>query len=115
MSAWDIKSIVEKIPVTEKGKKTYLFKVRWADSLVTENDFRDKSIVRSFLNGDFQYKVIGPERKTNDKSVIPITKMYWIIESEKTGEQKRVSYKTVKDEYPDQLIKFYEKNAAPYI
>uniref|UniRef100_A0A0K0EQX6 ChSh domain-containing protein n=1 Tax=Strongyloides stercoralis TaxID=6248 RepID=A0A0K0EQX6_STRER len=115
MDAWKIEAILDKVPINKKGKKQYLYKVRWANSLVTADDFPDKSILIQFEKKYFNYEIIGPVKKGKGGSLIDITNISWLIQCKQTGEQKEVSYKEVKESFPEQLLKFYEDNLAQLI
>uniref|UniRef100_A0AAF5CYG5 MD-2-related lipid-recognition domain-containing protein n=2 Tax=Strongyloides stercoralis TaxID=6248 RepID=A0AAF5CYG5_STRER len=88
MDAWKIEAILDKVPINKKGKKQYLYKVRWANSLVTADDFPDKSILIQFEKKYFNYEIIGPVKKGKGGSLIDITNISWLIQCKQTGEQK---------------------------
>uniref|UniRef100_A0A0N5B6M9 ChSh domain-containing protein n=1 Tax=Strongyloides papillosus TaxID=174720 RepID=A0A0N5B6M9_STREA len=115
MNGWEIKTILDKVKFTEKGKQQHMYKVRWADSLVTANDFIDKSIIQKFEDGLLEYEIIGPDKKSKGETLIDITNMNWFIKCKKTGEKKLISYSKLKENYPEQLLKFYEDNLAPFM
>ncbi|CEF64346.1 Hypothetical protein SRAE_1000260000 [Strongyloides ratti] len=115
MDAWEIKTILEKVPLTKKGKKQYLYRVRWADSLVNADDFPNKSVLQAFENGSFDCEIIGPVKQSRGKSLIDITNVNWLVRCKRTGQEKEMSYKDIRESFPEQLIKFYEINLAQLI
>uniref|UniRef100_A0A914EDW1 Uncharacterized protein n=1 Tax=Acrobeloides nanus TaxID=290746 RepID=A0A914EDW1_9BILA len=102
---WTIHRILSEKIEMRNGQRVRFYKVRWCDSYEV-----DKNIPRSEVDKYKEMKgklieVVGPIQE-DDESEKPITESKIAL---KIGDNiKIMSYEEVKQQYPDELFKFYE-------